>query len=444
MIQEERIKKLNNNIFQDNKFILYWMQASQRTKYNHALEYAIQRANILRVPLVVIFCLTDNYPEANLRHYYFMIQGLNEVEESLKNRGIKFIIQRISPDDGVINFSKNCCLIIVDRGYLRIQRRWRKKVAENIKCPFLQVESDVVVPIEESSIKEEYAAYTLRPKIDKKLSSFLIPVEELKINNESLKYYIESLDISNVEKVCFNLNIDNSVKPISFFKGGFNQAKIKLDYFIKNKLDRYNEEKNDPNLNCVSDMSPYLHFGQISPIFIALEILKSKNKNVDSYLEELIVRRELSMNYVFYNKNYDSFNGLPNWAKQTLINHSKDERDYIYTLEQLEKFETHDPYWNACQKQMITKGKMHGYMRMYWGKKIIEWTKNPINAFDNALYLNNKYELDGRDPNAFTGISWCFGKHDRTWFERPIFSKIRYMNDKGLKRKFDMDKYIKN
>ncbi len=327
---------------------------------------------------------------------------------------------------------------------MKIQRRWRKKVAENIKCPLLQVESDIVIPIEESSIKEEYAAYTLRPKINKKLSSFLIPVEELKINNESLKYNIESLDISNVDKVCFNLDIDKSVKPTSFFEGGFDQAKKKLDYFIKNKLDRYTEDKNDPNLNCVSDMSPYLHFGQISPIFIALEILKSKSKSVDSYLEELIVRRELSMNYVFYNNNYDSFNGLPDWAKQTLINHSKDEKDYIYTLEKLENCETHDPYWNTCQKQMMKNGKMHGYMRMYWGKKIIEWTKNPMHAFDNALYLNNKYELDGRDPNAFTGIAWCFGKHDRPWIERPIFGKIRYMNDKGLKRKFDMDKYVKN
>jgi deoxyribodipyrimidine photo-lyase len=373
-----------------------------------------------------------------------MIQGLKEVEKSLKKRGIKFIIIRKSPENAVINFSRNCCLIIVDRGYLKIQRIWRKKVAESIKCPLLQVESDVVIPIEESSIKEEYAASTIRPKIKNKLSDFLIPVKELKINNESLKYDFESLDISDVDKVCKNLIIDNSVKPNILFKGGFNQAKKKLDYFIKNKLDRYNEDKNDPNLNCVSDMSPYLHFGQISPIFITLEIIKSKSKSIDSYLEELIIRRELSMNYIFYNKNYDSFQGLPDWAKQTLINHSKDERDYIYNLEQLENCETHDPFWNSCQKQMMKYGKMHGYMRMYWGKKIIEWTKNPMNAFDNAIYLNNKYELDGRDPNAYTGISWCFGKHDRAWIERLIFGKIRYMNDKGLKRKFDMEKYVKN
>ena len=220
----------------------------------------------------------------------------------------------------------------------------------------------------------------------------------------------------------------------------FQQAR--LQYFIKNKLDRYPEDKNDPNLNCVSEMSPYLHFGQISPIFIALKIIESKSIGINSYLEELIVRRELSMNYVFYNKNYDSFYGLPNWSKHTLINHSKDKRDYVYSIEDLEKFDTHDPYWNACQKQMMKNGKMHGYMRMYWGKKIIEWTKDPINAYNNALYLNNKYELDGRDPNAFTGIAWCFGKHDRPWIERSIFGKIRYMNDKGLKRKFDIDKFV--
>ncbi len=147
------------------------------------------------------------------------------------------------------------------------------------------------------------------------------------------------------------------------------------------------------------------------------------------------------MNFVFYNQNYDSFDGLPEWAKKTLKEHEKDRREYIYTLEELENAETHDPYWNAAQEEMRIKGKMHGYMRMYWGKKILEWSKTPEDAFKIALYLNNKYELDGRDPNGFTGVAWCFGKHDRPWKERQIFGKIRYMNAKGLKRKFDADGY---
>jgi deoxyribodipyrimidine photo-lyase len=383
----------------------------------------------------VYFSLWEKYPEANIRHFVFMLKGLNEVEEKLEKRGIKFIIERAAPDEGIINFSDDCCLIVVDRGYLKIQREWRSKVANNVKCPLIQVESDVIIPIESVSKKEEYAASTIRPKINIKVNSYLKPVGRVDLNRDSLKFNYVSLDISNIEKICSNLDIDNKIKKVDDFIGGFKHAKKKLNYFIKERLDDYPNKKNDPNLNCISDMSPYLHFGQISPVFIALEVINSDSKGVDSYLEELIVRRELSMNYVFFNNNYDSFDGLQKWAKESLIKHSKDRRDYIYSLEDLEFGETHDSYWNAAQKQMTKTGKMHGYMRMYWGKKIIEWVKDPIDAFNTALFLNNKYELDGRDPNAFTGVAWCFGKHDRAWRERNIFGKIRYMNDKGFKKK---------
>jgi deoxyribodipyrimidine photo-lyase len=188
-------------------------------------------------------------------------------------------------------------------------------------------------------------------------------------------------------------------------------------------------------------MSPYLHFGQISPLEIALQVLQSSSQGKESYLDELIIRRELAINYVFYNHNYDSFNGLPQWAQKTLLSHKSDERTYTYSLIQLEKADTHDAYWNAAQREMITTGKMHGYMRMYWGKKILEWSSSPEEAFKTALYLNNKYELDGRDPNGFAGIAWCFGKHDRPWASRPIFGNIRFMSAEGLKRKFDVEKY---
>ncbi len=444
MIQNERIQRLNKNSFQNNKFILYWMQSSQRSVYNHALEYSIFLANKYNKPLVVYFGLWGKYPDANLRHYYFMLQGLKEVKNNLNDRGIKFIIQKTSPDKGVIKLSEYCSLIVVDRGYLNIQKKWRDNVSKNIKCPLIQVESDVVVPVEIVSNKEEYAAYTFRPKLNRFIESYLKPFQNIKISNESLKFDFKSLDIENIDKICYDLRLDNSVKPSKFYIGGFNQAKKILDKFIKNKLNKYHEDKNDPNKKCTSNMSPYLHFGQISPLYISLRILKHKNEGANAYFEELIIRRELSMNYIFYNNYYDSFNGLPNWSKNTLMHHTKDKRDYIYSLDELENAQTHDSYWNACQKQMIQTGMMHGYLRMYWGKKIIEWTKNPLDAFNIAVYLNNKYELDGRDPNSFTGIAWCFGKHDRPWFERKIFGKVRYMNDKGLKRKFDADKFASN
>jgi len=444
MIQKERIKSLNNNSFQNKKFILYWMQASQRTNYNHALEYSIYLANKYDKPLIVFFGLWDKYPEANLRHYYFMLEGLKEVKRNLENRGIKFIIKKISPEEGVIDLSKDCCLIVADRGYLKIQRYWREKIAKKVRCPLIQVESDIVVPVEFSSNKEEYAASTFRPKINKKINYFLNQIEELKIKKDSLNCNIESLDISNILRICLNLNINHSIKPSPIYNGGFENANKELSFFIKEKIDNYKDEKNDPNSNCISNMSPYLHFGQISPVYIALSIIKSNSPSVDTYLEELIIRRELSINFVFYNNNYNSIEGLPSWAMVSLKKHLMDKREYIYSLEELENAETHDSYWNASQKQMIKTGKMHGYMRMYWGKKIIEWSKKIDDAFNNALFLNNKYELDGRDPNGFTGVSWCFGKHDRPWIERPIFGKIRYMNDNGLKRKFDIEKFVQS
>ncbi|MCW3997747.1 MAG: deoxyribodipyrimidine photolyase, partial [Candidatus Bathyarchaeota archaeon] len=224
-----------------------------------------------------------------------------------------------------------------------------------------------------------------------------------------------------------------------------NKAKYLLKYFLENKLIKYANLRNDPTSNVLSNMSPYLHFGQISPIQIAQEVLSSDNPrdSKEVYLEELIVRRELAINYVFYNDKYASFEGLPNWVKNSLLEHRGDFREYNYSLKDLEEANTHDPFWNAAQNEMRITGKMHGYMRMYWGKKILEWTKNPKKAFEIALFLNNIYELDGRDPCGFTGVAWCFGKHDRPWKERAIFGKIRYMNDKGLRRKFDAEGYVK-
>ena len=418
------------------------MQASHRTEYNHALEHAILQANKLNKPLLVFFGLMNDYPEANERHYYFMLEGLKKVQSSLEKRDIKMIIWSKSPEVGVVELSNDASLVIVDRGYLKIQKKWRRQVTKRIGCPLVQVESDLIVPVEVASPKEEYSAATFRPKIEKKLDHYLIPLKKNrpKIGSFDLDFY--SFDIKDIKKAILHLNIDRSVKRINEFHGGTSDAKKHLEAFLKNKLDRYPELRNDPTVDYLSNMSPYLHFGQISPLYIALKVLATDSPGKDVYLDELIVRRELSINFVFYNPNYDSFDGLPEWVRNSLLEHKKDPREHTYTLEEFETAETQDPYWNAAQKEMIFRGKMHGYMRMYWGKKILEWNKNPEDAFKTALYLNNKYELDGRDPNSFTGVAWCLGKHDRPWKERPIFGKIRYMNERGLKRKFDIDRYV--
>ncbi len=442
MIQKERIKALNKKSIRSGIYVLYWMQASQRTEYNHALEYAISKANELNRPLLVFFGITDSYPEANERHYYFMMEGLKEIQTSLEARGIKLVIWHESPEIGVVELSRNASLVVADRGYLKIQKKWRNYVAEHIDCPLVQVESDVVVPVEEASPKEEYSAATIRPKIKRKLDYFLVPLEENHPKTDSLDLDFDSFGIEDTEKAISRLDIDHSVGRVDDFHGGTREAKRHLVDFLKNRIDGYSELRNDPSLNYTSDMSSYLHFGQISPLYIALEVLETDSPGKDDYLEELIVRRELSMNFVFYSGAYDSFDGLPEWAKKTLREHEGDPREFVYTLEELENTKTYDPYWNAAQKEMVLRGKMHGYMRMYWGKKILEWSRTPRDAYEIALHLNNKYELDGRDPNGFTGVAWCFGKHDHPWTERQVFGKIRYMNANGLRRKFDIDRYV--
>ena len=366
-----------------------------------------------------------------------------DVKHALEKRGIQLVIQHQSPELGVIQVAKGASLVVSDRGYLKIQKAWRNYAAEHMDCPLIQVESDVVVPVEETSPKEEYAAATIRPKIHRKLEQFLVPLKETKPVADSLSLTFDSFKVEDVDKALSELQIDKTVKKVNYLRGGTEEARKHLDVFIDEKLEHYAELRNDPTLDYLSLMSPYLHFGQISPLFIALSVSRTRSSGKEAYLEELIVRRELSMNFVFYNERYDSFESIPNWARKSLKAHQKDKRPYLYTRQELEEGRTHDPYWNAAQKEMVLTGKMHGYMRMYWGKKILEWSESPEEAFGTALYLNNKYELDGRDPNGFAGVAWCFGKHDRPWVERKVFGNIRYMNDGGLKRKFDAEGYVK-
>ncbi|MBU7015510.1 MAG: deoxyribodipyrimidine photo-lyase [Theionarchaea archaeon] len=444
MIHTERIQYLNTNQTKPRDYVMYWMQSSHRTEYNHALEYAIIRANELHVPVVVFFCLTDEQ-QTEERHYRFMLEGLKEVKTSLEERNVQFVLQSGSPPVTVPRFAGNACLVVVDRGYLRKEREWQTSVASHVSCPVIQVETNVVVPVEVASPKEEYSAATFRPKIERMKEYYLVPLEGTYPEASSMTMKFDSLQVdtpSDMEAVLRGLNIGRTVQT-SKFKGGTESAKLLLQRFIREKIDLYLELRNDPTEDYLSNLSPYLHFGQISPVYIALKVSREDGPGKDAYLEQLLVRRELSMNFVFYNSQYDQVEGLPQWARKTLKEHEKDPREYLYTPEELEAAETHDPYWNAAQNQMVKTGKMHGYMRMYWGKKILEWSPTPETAYRTALMLNDRYELDGRDPNGYTGVAWCFGKHDRPWKERPIFGTVRFMTAQGLRRKFDVDAYVR-
>ena len=441
MIHPARIHKLNDKPARaTGGFVLYWMQQSQRAEWNHALEYAIQRANELNLPVAVVFGLMDNYPEATEAHYAFMLQGLEEVFQTLEKRGIGAFIgrpgcdAREDPADVALKAGKDAALIVCDMGYLRHQAEWRMKVAEEADCEVVEIESDVVVPVETASDHAEYMARTLRPKLLKQLDEFLQPVRETKVSKvwKNRPDFFQGLEETIPCKVWFPGGGN--------FVGGTSEAKKRLKKFIAESLAVYEKHSNQPQTDDVSMLSPYLHFGQISPLYIALEIQKIDPQS--RFLEQLIVRRELAMNFVWFTPDYDRFSCLPDWAKLTLKNHAKDKRETLYTREELEQSQTHDPYWNAAMTEMRVTGFMHNYMRMYWGKKVLEWSPSPEEAFETLLALNNKYFLDGRDPNSYAGVAWVFGKHDTAWAERPIFGKTRYMNAAGLKRKCDIDGYV--
>jgi len=451
-IEPTRIQPLNQKKMTTGDFVLYWMQQSQRAEENHALEYAVELANHLDRPMVVVFGLTDGYPEANLRHYRFMLEGLRETSAALAKRGIQMAVQPGSPPDVALKAGQKAAVIVCDCGYLRFQKAWRESVARKANCRVVQVETDVVVPVAVTSNKAEYAARTLRPKITRHLNEYLKGVHVVDLKNRSLGVGIKdlssSLNLEAIDALLSRLNIDRSVEPVNlFFKGGTREAKKRLKKFFSQSLKHYTDHHNQPQTDDISHMSPYLHFGQISPVYVALQVRAVDGRSVglnaiEAYLEQLIVRRELAINFVNFTPNYDTYDCIPGWASQTLSDHLADERPHCYGRTQLENAETHDHYWNAAMLEMKHTGFMHNYMRMYWGKKILEWSRTPQHAFDTTLALNNKYFLDGRDPNSYTGVAWIYGVHDRPWPERPIFGKTRYMAASGLERKCDIKAYV--
>jgi len=440
MVQSERVRVLNSSPAQNGRYVLYWMQAAQRAEGNHALEYAVREADARRLPVVVYFGLTDRYPEANLRHYTFLMDGLREVERKLTERGIGFLVRTCAPAEGAIAVAEEAALVIVDRGYLRHQRAWRRQVADAVACPVVEIEGEAVVPVEAAYPREAYSAAVLRRKLHPILERFLVPLEARGPGTRADRLHLG--DLPDWTALLEALDVDRSLASVPGAEGGTDAGVALLEAFLESGLADYAERRNDPAEDHQSGLSPYLHFGHVSPVEIARRAAQLGGAGAEAFLEELVVRRELAVNYVWYNHVYDALDGLPAWAQATLEAHAGDPREHVYTDAQFERAETHDPYWNAAQKELRLAGRMHGYMRMYWGKKILEWSPSPAQALAVGLWLNNRYGLDGRDPNSYAGVAWCLGKHDRPWKERPIFGMVRYMNAAGLERKFDIDAYV--
>ncbi|MCA9738201.1 MAG: deoxyribodipyrimidine photo-lyase [Gemmatimonadetes bacterium] len=446
-IDDARIQRLNEHPADSaGRYVLYWMQQSQRADSNPALEHAVREAEERNQPVVVGFGLTADYPDANARHYAFLLQGLAHVQDRLRDRGIKLVVRRGSPDQVALELAADASLVVCDRGYLRHQRAWRRRVAEEAGRAVVQVEGDVVVPIEVVSQKREYAARTLRPKIERVRDGFLTSLTEADPTKSSLRLRVTGdVDPSDPERLLRALEVDREVAPVESFVGGTDEARRRLTRFLRSGIGGYAENRSEPAAEQVSGLSPYLHFGQISPVEVALKARASKSagrEDLATFLEELVVRRELSANYVYFAEDYDRYGALPEWARKTLEKHKEDARPARYTRDELEAGKTHDRYWNAAMAEMRETGYLHNTLRMYWGKQIIQWTNTPGYAFDTALYLNNRYFLDGRDPNSFTNIAWLFGLHDRPWQERDVLGTVRTMTRGGLDRKYDMDAWM--
>lgn len=428
----------------EGRCVLYWMQRSQRGRDNPALDLAIEFGRRFGLPVLAVFGLTADYPGAQRRHFRFLVEGLPETAGDLAARGVPLVVRLGRPDEVVaaLAHEQRAALVVGDENPVHVGRAWREAAARSLTVPFVCVDGDVVVP---SALfpREEYAARTIRPKIHRVWLDYLKPSANhpASVTWDGPPPPGEALE---ADRLMAALKV-GGVGEVRGYRGGPVEAARRLARFVRERLPDYAERRNEPTPYRTSELSAHLHFGQLSPVTAALAAIHSgvPRRDVDAFLEELVVRRELAVNFVARNPDYDRLAGCPRWALETLARHARDPRPFLYTAERLEAGETHDPLWNAAQREMVLSGRMHNYLRMYWAKKILEWTPDPETAFGVALDLNDRYEMDGRDPNGYAGVAWAVGgKHDRPWPERPVFGTVRTMTSSGLRRKIDAEAYV--
>jgi deoxyribodipyrimidine photo-lyase len=378
-----------------------------------------------------------------------MAQGLRDVAEDAAKRGVGFIVRRY-PDHSLDAFLEEveAALLIGDENPCREPERWRRVLAKRLWLPYWTVDADVVVPSRVFN-RSFVLLHHFRPHLKAQLPQYLVapkkiaPLYEWKPGKDPSGFsLLEDITVGFTK-------LDRTVEPVDSFTGGTHAALKRLREFVRRELADYEELRNHPEVKGTSRLSPYLHFGNIGPLTIALAVEKAAKQGKvpeaarDRFLEQLIGWRELAVLFVRHEPEYDNWECAAPWARKTLIEHAGDPRPYCYSLKQLERGETADELWNAAQREMVETGWMHNYMRMYWAKKILEWAPNPATAFDWAMMLNDKYELDGRDPNGYAGIAWAIvGRHDRPWFNRPVFGLVRSMTGSSTAKKFDAERYI--
>ncbi len=449
---KDRVHKLNDAPFRAKAdYVLYWSQMNRRASSNHALDYAIALGNELKLPVLFYEGLGCTYPYANDRLHAFILQGVPDTAKAVRKRGVGYVFyprkRRADRNDIVYELTARAAALVTDDYPTFVAASHNARVPEKLDLAYFAVDSSCIVPMNRFT-KHEYAAYTIRPKIKKMLPDYLEAAPETRPacrwHEPAPRFHVE-LTPESVEGLVASCEVDHSVAPSRDFIGGNAAANAHLEQFLQYNLIRYAKGRNEPSEKATSNLSPYLHFGHISSLEVAMRTMayaKEHKLGADEFLEELIVRRELAFNFARFGTQPQGFADLPDWARKTMDKHASDKRDPAFTDEQMERAQTYDPLWNATQRELLIRGKIHGYYRMYWGKKIIEWSRTYQGALDLMNRLHDRYSLDGRDPNTYTNTLWCFGLHDRPWFERPIFGVLRYMSFEGMKRKTDINAYI--
>ncbi len=463
----------------DGDYVLYWMQINRRFQYNYALEYAVAWANKLDKPLLIYEGLSIEYPWASDRFHTFIMEGMKEnlVYASDNNLNYySFVEPEVRAGKGLFyELAQNACTVISDEYPVFIIKKHNEQVADKIDIPYTTIDSNGIIPLGVTE-KDPYSAYLFRKIMQKHFKEAFTnppkkdPISDLK-NTSKIelsksflnKYPPADKQLNDIPGTISNMDIDHEVGALEI-TGTRKAALGKLGHFVGHSLLEYDEKRNDPDEKKTSGLSPWLHFGKISEYEIVKTVFEhqpegwslddltpngGKNSgffngddNIQSFLDEVITWREVGFHYAHHVDNYDEFESLPDWAKKTMAEHKDDEREWEYTLEELEFSKTHDEIWNAAQTQLREAGIIHNYLRMLWGKKVIEWTPDHKTALDYLIELNNKYAIDGRDPNSYSGIFWCFGRFDRAWQERDIFGKLRYMTSESTRKKVKLDQYL--
>jgi len=432
---QNRFRNLNDNSADESgRQVVYVMQRSLRTEWNLSLELAIAHANATNRGILVAFPFECSAHMATRRQGDFVHQHLRLIEEKLKTRGIKFIVRFSGLKRITESLESDTVAFYTEKAYLKRNRQDREEVARKLSVPLYEVEDNLISPVEKTSDKEEYAARTIRGKIDRDF--ILSELPNFRPTVSSLRYPVHGDDYSDRSKSLNRGGFEDEIPQSERnFPVGEEAAIRKFENWMNKAYYNYAEERQDPSVLSVSEMSPYLHFGIISPHYLASAMKKKRGKNKEAYLEELLVRRELAHNFVYFNRSdYDSYASIPGWARESLEEHKQDERD-AYTRAELLKGNTHDRYWNSCMLRIKRYGYLHNHLRMYWGKGFLRYTNTPKYAYSLALEFNNTYFLDGNDPNSFANVAWIFGKHDRAFGEREIYGKVRIMTPSGLERK---------